>query len=72
MQFVFFKILPKFSDFINSDDCIGKIELKSVRQYPVFFYDLNLINKGIMSAENMRNSGNYNYDYAQSFFAKDF
>ena len=26
---LFFKILPELSDFINSDDCIGKILSKS-------------------------------------------
>ena len=30
------KILPKFSDFINSDDCIRKIKSKSIRLYPGF------------------------------------
>ena len=33
---VFYEILPKFSDFINSDDCIGKITSKSMRLQPVF------------------------------------
>ena len=33
---------------------------------------LNLIKKGIISRENMRNSGNYIHDYADSFFGKDF
>ena len=32
----FFKLLPKLIDFINSDDCIGKIISKSIRLYPVF------------------------------------
>ena len=27
----FFEILKKFSDFVNSDDCIGKITSKSIR-----------------------------------------
>ena len=25
------KLIPKFSDFVNSSDCIGKITLKSIR-----------------------------------------
>ena len=33
---------------------------------------LNLIKKGIISGETMRNSGIYNYDYAHSFFGKYF
>ena len=28
--------------------------------------------KGIISSEKMRNPGNYNYNYAHSFFGKDF
>ena len=28
--------------------------------------------KGIISSDKMRNSGNYNYDYAHSFLGKDF
>ena len=29
-----FKLLPKFSDFINSDDYIGKITSTSITLYP--------------------------------------
>ena len=58
----FFRLLPKLSDFINSDDFMVKKIIK----------DLNLINKGIISSEKMRNSGNYIYDYAHPFFGKDF
>ena len=32
---VFLEILPKFCDFVNSDDCIGKITSKSIRLKPV-------------------------------------
>ena len=32
-----FNLLPKFSDFISSDDCIGKITAKSIRLYPFLF-----------------------------------
>ena len=37
-----------------------------------FSFYLNLIKKGFISSEKMRNSGKYNYDYAHSFFGKDF
>ena len=30
------KLMPEFSDFINSDDCIGKITSKSIKLFPVF------------------------------------
>ena len=33
---------------------------------------LNMIKKGIISSENVRNSGNSIYDYDHSFFGKDF
>ena len=32
----------------------------------------DLIKNGIVSGEKMRNSGNYNYNYAHSFFGMDF
>ena len=69
----FFKLLPKFSDLINSGDCIGKITSKSIRLYPVFIEKkINLIKKGIISCEKRINSGNYNNDYAHSLFGEDF
>ena len=49
MRFFRLKLLPKYTDFINSDDCTGKITLKSIRIDPVciqiFF---NLLKKGII------------------------
>ena len=74
LQYFVFKLLPKFKDLINSDDCIGKITLKSIRLYPVFIKkkDLNLIRKGITCSGKMRNSGNYNYDYVHSYLGKYF
>ena len=62
----FFKLLPKVSYFINSDDCI-----RHIRLYPVYKQKmkLNLIKKGLF---HMRNSDDYNYDYAHSFCGKDF
>ena len=44
--YFFFKLLPKRRNFINSDDCIGKITPKSIRLNPVFIEKkLNLIKK---------------------------
>ena len=37
-----------------------------------FIKKLNLIKNGIISGEKIRNSGKYIYDYAHSFFGKDF
>ena len=67
----FFLLLPKFTDLMNFDNCIGKITSKSIRLYPVFFKDLNLIIKELFLVK-MRSSGNYNFDHAHSFFGKDF
>ena len=41
----FFEILPKFSDFVNFDDCIEKITSKLIRLQPVFIKkkDLKLV-----------------------------
>ena len=75
MQFFFFKLHPKFTDLINSDDYIGKITSKSIRLFLSRFHsktDLNLIEKDIISSEKMRNSGNYMHDNAHSFFGKVF
>ena len=44
LQF-FFKLLPKFSDFINSDNCIEKITSKPIRLYPVFIQKNIYFNK---------------------------
>ena len=33
---VFFEILPKFSDYVYSDDCIGQINSKSIGLQIVF------------------------------------
>ena len=43
------EILKKFNDFVNSDDCIGKITSKPIRLYPIFIKKnyLNLKKKGI-------------------------
>ena len=57
---VFNKIIPKLSDFVNSDDFIEKshLYLSDYNQF-LFKKDLDLIKKGIISSEKMRNSGNY-------------
>ena len=38
----------------------------------LFKKDLKLMKKRTISNEKLRNSGNYIYDYAHSFFGKDF
>ena len=50
---------------------------KEKKSYPTIssFYskkDVNLIKKCIISRGKTMNSGNYNYDYAHSFFEEDF
>ena len=53
-----------FSDFENTDDCIGRIISKLIRLRSVF------IQKKIR--KKMRNSGNCIYDYAHVLFEEDF
>ena len=70
---LFYRLLPKFSDFINSDDCIEKITSKSIRLQPDFIFKiLKLIKKLIIFSEKMRNSSNCIYDCGHSFFGEDF
>ena len=57
----FFEILPKFSYFVNSDNCIRKITSKYIILQPVF---KNRLKKQIFSSEKMRNPGKCIYDYA--------
>ena len=49
----FLELLSEFSDFVNSDDYVGKITSKSIGQYPVFifFKYLNILKEGIISGE---------------------
>ena len=48
-----------FSDFVNSDDCIGKFILKPIRIYPDFIKKWFEVNeKLIFSSEKLRNLGN--------------
>ena len=42
-DFSFLQITPKFSDFIHSDDCIGKIICKSIRLYTVLIEKKGLV-----------------------------
>ena len=65
-------MLPKFSDFINPDDCIGIMTSKSIRLQPVFIFKKNVsyYKKNIM--KKIRNSGNCIYDYAHSFLGENF
>ena len=42
LVFFFLEILPTFSDFKNSNDCITKIRSKSIRLQPVFYSKLDL------------------------------
>ena len=69
--YFFFKLLPNFIDFKNSEDCIGKITSKSVAQFLLKKY-FHIIRNWIISGEKMRNLNNYNCYYAHSFFGKDF
>ena len=70
---VFEEILPKFRDFVNSDDCIGKSTSKSIRLQPVLFKKrLEINKKQIFSSEKLKNSGNCIYPFAHSFFGQDF
>ena len=73
LQF-FFKLLPKFSDFVDSDDCI-EIPHQYISDYVQFLFKkiFELNKKGMISSEKIRNSGENNseihiYDYAHSFF----
>ena len=56
-----------FSDFVNSDDCIGKSH-QNLSEYNQFLFKKRFEVDG----EKMRNSGNLFYDYAHSFFGEDF
>ena len=60
---------------MNFDVCIGKKNYIKIYQTISSFFcfnDLNLLKKGVISSEKIRNSGNYNYNYVHSFFGKDF
>ena len=41
----FLNLIPNFSDFVNSDDCIGKLGLKSITLYSVFILKRFEVNK---------------------------
>ena len=73
-EYTLFQISKKFSDFVNSDDPIGKITSKSIRLHPVFIQKkiLSLEKTDFFLVKKMRNSGICIYDYAHSFFGEDF
>ena len=53
---VFYKLLPKCRDFMNFDDCIGKITSKAIRLNLVFIKKKIEFNKKIdYYSEKMRN-----------------
>ena len=64
------ELLSKFSDFLNSDDFIGKITSEYIQFLFKKRFEFN--KKGIISCEKIRNSGDYVYDYAHSLIGKDF
>ena len=41
----FLEILPKFSDFVNSDDYVSKKKSKFIKLQPVFFSKKIAVNK---------------------------
>ena len=55
LHFFFFKLLLKFSDFTDSDDCMGKITSKSIRLYSdKFNFFFNLIKKGLFLVKKLK------------------
>ena len=57
---VFSYLLPKFSNFVNADGCIGKMTSKSIRINTIFISQKIEFDKIlIFSSEKMINSGNY-------------
>ena len=62
---VFFKLLPKYRNFVNSDNCIGKKLHQNLSDCNQFLFDkrFKFNKKGIIYSEKMRNPGNYIYDY---------
>ena len=60
------------SDFVNFDDCIGKITSKFLFLVLIKKKDLKLIKNRFHQSEKIKNVGNWIYDYAHSFFGEDF
>ena len=59
--------------FVNSDDCIEKNTSKSIKLKPVFIQkNIRKYKKQIFYSEKMKNSGDRIFDYAHTFFGKDF
>ena len=70
----FFKITFKVHQFYKLWWLYRKNHIKIYQTISRFYLkkDLHLILKGIISSEKMRNSGNYNCNYAHSFFDRIF
>ena len=62
----FFKLLPQFSDFVNSNHCIGKITSKCIQLLLKKTFQVD--EKQIFSSEKIRNLGNFIYEYARRGF----
>ena len=59
--YCFLKLIPKFSDFVNYEVCIGKIISKSIRLklLSIKIKDLKLIKNRFFSGEKMINSHDF-------------
>ena len=70
----FLEILSRFSDFVNSDDCIRKNHIQIYQTTTSFYEKKNLkyIKNKFYSSEKLKNSGNFIYEYAYSLFGQDF
>ena len=67
---LFFKLLLKLSDFINSDEFIEKKSHQNLSNHIQFLFnkrfELNK-KKGLFLVKKTKNSGNHIQDYAHSF-----
>ena len=52
---VFYELLPKFSDFVNSDECIRQITSQSISLRVLFKKRFEVYEKQIFSSEKIRN-----------------
>ena len=72
---IFFEIVPKFSDFVNSTDLIPNSKShQNLSDYNQFLlkkiFEVN--KKLVFSSDKIKNAGNCIYDYAHSFLGEDF
>ena len=60
LQFFFFKLLPRFNDFVNCDNGIKKLH-QNLSDYMLLYSKkrLKINKKGIISSEKMKNAGDY-------------